>query len=103
MSKKLYVGGLSYGTNADSMKDLFAQYGEVTSSVVINDKMTGRSKGFGFVEMADEAAADEAINALNGQDFEGRTIIVNEARPMTDRPPRSDNRRFGAPNRQKSW
>jgi len=94
MAKKLYVGGLSYGTQDGALKDYFAQAGAVESAVVIMDKMTGRSKGFGFVEMSTEEEAQKAIEMFNGKEFDGRTITVNEARPQEDRPPR----RFGGFN-----
>jgi len=83
MSKKLYVGNLSYSTTADDLREVFAQYGTVTSASVISDRDTGRSRGFGFVEM--ESGADEAIEAMNGQDLGGRTLTVNEARPRENR------------------
>lgn len=89
MATKLYVGGLPYSTQEDALKNLFAQAGDVTSAVIIMDKMSGRSKGFGFVEMANEADAQKAISMFNDQDFEGRKLTVNEARPMEARPPRS--------------
>jgi|SRR3989344_2485796 len=95
MAKKLYVGSLSYTTNADGLKDAFAQAGEVASSVVIMDKMTGRSKGFGFVEFANDADALKAIDLWNGKELDGRKLIVNEARPMEQRAPRGDNDRGG--------
>jgi RNA recognition motif-containing protein len=90
MAKKLYVGGLPYSTTSDSLKDGFAKAGAVISASVISDKMTGRSRGFGFVEMEDADAA-RAIEMLDGKDFEGRKINVSEARPMAERPPRRDN------------
>ena len=92
MSTKLYVGGIPYTTTEAALRDSFAKAGAVTSASIIIDRMTGRSKGFGFVEMADEAAADAAINMFNGQDFEGRKLTVNIARPLEPRAPR-DNRR----------
>lgn len=85
MNKKLYVGSLSYNTTEDTLKDAFSQAGTVESAVVITDKMSGRSKGFGFVEMASEKEAQAAIDMWNGKELDGRTINVNEARPMTDR------------------
>lgn len=88
MATKLYVGGIPYSTNADALKSAFAQAGEVTSTTIITDKMTGRSRGFGFVEMANEADAQKAIEMWHGKDFEGRTLTVNEARPLADRPMR---------------
>jgi len=93
MAKKLYVGGLPYSSNDESLKAAFSQAGTVESAVIIMDKMTGRSKGFGFVEMATDAEAEAAINMWNGKDFEGRTITVNEARPLEPRN-NDDRRRF---------
>ena len=93
MSTKLYVGGIPYSTTEAALSDAFAKAGTVVSSSIIIDRMTGRSKGFGFVEMADEAGADAAINMWNGNDFEGRKLTVNIARPLEPRAPRSDNRR----------
>lgn len=85
MATKLFVGKLSYDTTDDSLRTLFAQHGTVVSAQVIIDRSTSRSKGFGFVEMQDEAAAQAAIKALDGKEFEGRIIIVNIARPPEDR------------------
>ncbi len=90
MSKKLYVGNLSFSTSADDLRDAFAQYGSVTSAQVVSDRDTGRSRGFGFVEMAD--GADEAIAGMNGAQFQGRTLTVNEARPREERPRRDGDR-----------
>lgn len=86
MAKKLYVGGLSYDTTEDGLRDLFAQAGSVDSVAVIMDRMSGRSKGFGFVEMSTEAEAQSAIEMFNGKELDGRSITVNEARPQEDRP-----------------
>lgn len=86
MAKKLYIGGLSYSTTDDSLKAAFAKAGAVTSANVIVDKMTGRSRGFGFVEMADDNEAMSAIDTFNGKELDGRKIVVNEARPMEERP-----------------
>ena len=88
---KLYVGNLPYSYNSDTLKDLFSQYGEVLSSAIIIDRATGRSKGFGFVELNDEEGR-KAIEELNGKDVEGRAIVVNEARPREERPRRDFNR-----------
>ena len=90
MAKKLYVGGLSYSTTEDTLRDAFAQAGNVASAVIILDRMSGRSKGFGFVEMATDEEAQSAIDTWNGKDLDGRTITVNEARPMEARPPRRE-------------
>jgi len=81
MSKNIYVGSLAYQTTDDELRQLFEQYGEVASAKVITDRDTGRSKGFGFVEMEAQDAAEEAIKQLNGTDLGGRNIVVNEARP----------------------
>ena len=89
MAKKLYVGGISYGTSEDALKAHFAGAGAVESASIIMDKMTGRSKGFGFVQMSSDADADNAINMFNGKELEGRTLTVNEARPMEPRAPRA--------------
>lgn len=89
MAKKLYVGGLSYNTTEDALKDYFSKVGSVESATIIMDKMTNRSKGFGFVEMSNDDEATKAIESLNGKEFEGRNLTVNEARPMTDRPRRT--------------
>lgn len=88
MAKKLYVGGLSYNTVEGTLKELFAQAGAVESATVIMDRMSGRSKGFGFVEMASDAEAQKAIEMFNGKEIDGRTITVNEARPQEARAPR---------------
>ncbi len=81
---KLYVGNLSYDTNDAELRDLFVPYGEPDSAKVITDRDTGRSKGFGFVEFADNAQATAAMNALNGKEVNGRALTVNEARPRTE-------------------
>ncbi|MFC1687274.1 RNA recognition motif domain-containing protein [Patescibacteria group bacterium] len=86
MAKKLYVGSLPYSVTDDQLKEHFSQAGAVESAQVIIDRQSGRSKGFGFVEMATEEEAQKAIEMFNGQDLDGRTIVVNEARPMSDRP-----------------
>jgi cold-inducible RNA-binding protein len=82
--KKLYVGNLPYNVTDADLEQMLGQYGQVLSAVVIQDRMTGRSKGFGFVEMEDAGEADAAIEALNGKDVEGRALTVNEARPRTE-------------------
>lgn len=88
MGTKLYVGGLSYSTTEDSLRAAFEQAGAVTSVKIITFKDTGRSRGFGFVEMTDEATSSAAIEMWNGKELEGRKITVNEARPLEERPPR---------------
>lgn len=85
MAKKLFVGGLSWGTTDDMLREVFSQAGTVESATVITDKMSGRSKGFGFVEMASDDEADKAIDMFNGKELDGRTVTVNEARPMEPR------------------
>ncbi|MFZ2652310.1 MAG: RNA-binding protein, partial [Burkholderiaceae bacterium] len=86
MGNKLYVGNLAYGIRDEDLQQAFAQYGNVTSAKVMMDRDTGRSKGFGFVEMATDAEAQAGINGMNGQALEGRAIVVNEARPREERP-----------------
>jgi len=86
MGNKLYVGNLAYSVRDESLQEAFGQFGTVTSAKVMMDRDTGRSKGFGFVEMASDAEAQSAINGLNGQALEGRAIVVNEARPREERP-----------------
>ena len=85
MSKNVYVGNLSFDVTDQELHELFQEFGEVLSAKVITDRDTGRSRGFGFVEMANDAEADEAINSLNGRDHSGRALTVNEARPREDR------------------
>ena len=87
MGNKLYVGNLAYSVRDDDLQQAFAQFGSVSSAKVMMDRDTGRSKGFGFVEMGSDAEAQSAINGMNGQALEGRAIVVNEARPREDRPP----------------
>jgi RNA recognition motif-containing protein len=100
MAKKLYVGGLPYSTNDQGLRDAFSKFGSVVSSTVMIDKMTGRSRGFGFVELEDDAA-DAAVQQMNGAEFDGRRLTVNEARPMVPREeykraprPQGDRRSF---------
>lgn len=97
MAKKLYVGGLPYATTEDELREAFSQAGAVESASIIMDRMTGRSKGFGFVEMASDEDAQKGIDLWNGKDFGGRTLTVNEARPMEERP-RRDSRGGGYGN-----
>jgi RNA recognition motif-containing protein len=84
----IYVGNISYQTDDSRLIELFSEFGEVASARVINDRETGRSKGFGFVEMSDDNAANSAIEALNEKEIDGRTLRVNEARPREERPRR---------------
>jgi len=86
MGNKLYVGNLAYSVRDDSLQQAFSQFGSVTSAKVMMDRDTGRSKGFGFVEMGSDPEAQAAINGMNGQNLEGRAIVVNEARPREERP-----------------
>lgn len=83
--KKLYVGNLPYTVNDSQLKDMFSEAGAVESAMIIMDKFSGRSKGFGFVEMNDDAEADKAMEMFNGKDMEGRAMVVNEARPREER------------------
>lgn len=92
MAKKLYVGGLSYNTTEDVLKELFSQAGTVETATIIIDRMSGRSKGFGFVEMSSDEEAQKAIETLNGKELDGRSLTVNEARPMEARPKRDFDR-----------
>jgi cold-inducible RNA-binding protein len=89
VAKKLYVGNLSYNMSDADLQTLFSSYGSVDSARVITDRDTGRSKGFGFVEMSNDAEAQAAIDGLNGYETDGRTLTVNEARPREERGPRS--------------
>ncbi|HRH88819.1 MAG TPA: RNA-binding protein [Rubrivivax sp.] len=86
MGNKLYVGNLAYSVRDESLHQAFSQFGTVTSAKVMMDRDTGRSKGFGFVEMGSDAEAQSAINGMNGQPLEGRAVVVNEARPREERP-----------------
>ena len=95
MGNKLYVGNLPYSFRDDDLQQAFAAHGTVTSAKVMMERDTGRSKGFGFVEMGDDAQAQAAIEAMNGQQFGGRGLVVNEARPMEARPPRTGGGGFG--------
>lgn len=97
MAKRLFIGGLPYEATEDQLKQLFAGVGTVASCNIIIDKFSGRSKGFGFVEMSSDEEANKAIETLNGADLGGRKIVVNEARPLEERPPRRDFRS------QKRW
>jgi cold-inducible RNA-binding protein len=83
---KLFIGSLPYATTSEDLEELFAQYGKVASAAVITDRETGRSKGFGFVEYDNDDEAKAAIAALDGSDYQGRQLVVNEARPKEDRP-----------------
>ena len=89
MATKLFVAGLAYSMTNDELHDLFAEFGTVSSAQIITDRETGRSKGFGFVEMSTDDESKNAIQGLNGKDMNGRPLTVNEARPREDRPQRS--------------
>jgi cold-inducible RNA-binding protein len=92
MSKKLFIGGLPFSFTEEKLRELFESYGEMSEVLVIKDKFSGRSKGFGFVTFTDDAAAEKAVSEMNGKEVEGRALTVNEARPMEERAPR---RSFG--------
>jgi RNA recognition motif-containing protein len=94
MSKSLYVGNLPFSTTADDLREAFGQFGSVTRAQVVEDRETGRSRGFGFVEMSE--GADTAIDNLNGAMFQGRTLTVNEAKPREERPARQGGERSGS-------
>ena len=95
MGNKLYVGNLPYTFRDEDLQQAFAAHGTVTSAKVMMERDTGRSKGFGFVEMGNDAEAQAAINGMNGQQYGGRGLVVNEARPMEARPPRTGGGGFG--------
>ena len=95
MGNKLYVGNLPYNVRDSDLEQSFGQFGTVTSAKVMMERDTGRSKGFGFVEMGSDAEAQAAINGMNGQPLGGRSLVVNEARPMEPRPPRSGGGGYG--------
>ncbi len=103
MATKLYVGGLPYSTTQDELQNAFAQAGSVTSTTIIVDKMTGRSRGFGFVEMGSDEDAQKAIEMWNGKDFGGRKLTVNEAKPLEARPPRREGGAGGYGGGRQSW
>ncbi len=107
MSSKIYVGGLPYSTTDGQLEEIFSTHGQVESARVITDKFTGRSRGFGFVEMGSDDEAKKAIEALNGTEIEGRTLTVNEARPQERRPGGGggfgDRRGGGGGGRQNRW
>ena len=100
MGAKLYVGNLSYSVTEERLQQHFAQHGSVVSARIITDKFSGRSKGFGFVEMSSDQEAERATTALNGTEFEGRNIVVSEARPQAPRAPRPGGGGGGRPPRR---
>ena len=95
MAKKLYVGNLSFSVNDEELQQAFSSFGNVISARIVIDKMSGRSKGFGFVELEDDAGADSAISKMDGQDIGGRPVRVSEAKPQEDRPRREGGGGFG--------
>lgn len=95
MAKRLYIGGLAYTTTESELQEAFAKAGTVESAKIIVDKFSGRSKGFGFVEMTSDEEANKAIEMWNGKELGGRTLTVNEARPLEPRAPRREEGRFG--------
>jgi RNA recognition motif-containing protein len=105
MAKKLYVGGLPYSTTDDELREAFTKAGAVASVTILMDKMTGRSRGFGFVEMENDEDAAKAIEMWNGVDFNGRKLTVNEAKPMEPRAPRSNDSGSygGGSSNRRSW
>ncbi len=100
MGNKLYVGNLPYTVRDDDLQQAFSAFGAVSSAKVMMERDTGRSKGFGFVEMGSDAEAQSAISGMNGQSLGGRSLVVNEARPMEPRPPRSGGGGFGGGRRE---
>lgn len=98
MAQKLFVGGLPFAVDDDQLKQMFASFGDIVSAVVIKDRDTGRSKGFGFVEFSDDSAAKAAVAEMDGKEVEGRNITVNEARPQQPRPQGG-----GGGDRRNSW
>lgn len=103
MTMKVYVGNLSFTIGEDKLREMFSEYGEITEAIIIKDKFSGRSKGFGFITFSEDEAAKKAISEMNGKQVEGRALTVNEAKPMdpNSRPPRRDfgNRDFGSRRR----
>ncbi|MDP2656674.1 MAG: RNA-binding protein [bacterium] len=95
MAKKLYVGGINFSTTDEALREAFSQAGTVESATIIMDRDSGRSKGFGFVEMASDEQATAAIEMFNGKELDGRRLTVSEARPMGERPARSGGNSFG--------
>ncbi|MGH7794342.1 MAG: RNA recognition motif domain-containing protein [Candidatus Binatia bacterium] len=103
MTNRVYVGSLPYATTDAKLAEIFSQYGTVESARIITDRLTGRSKGFGFVEMGSGIEAQAAIEALNGSQLDGRSLTVNEARPPERRPPFDSDRRGGGGGRDSGW
>jgi cold-inducible RNA-binding protein len=103
MTNRIYVGGLPYATTDARLEEIFSQYGTVQSTRIITDRLTGRSKGFGFVEMSSASEAENAIRSLAGSQLDGRYLTVNEARPPERRPPSLGNERRGGAGRDGGW
>ena len=103
MTNRVYVGSLPYATTDAKLEEIFSQYGTVESARIITDKLTGRSKGFGFVQMSSGLEAQNAIQALNGSELDGRSLTVNEARPQERRPPFESDRHGGGDRRDSGW
>jgi RNA recognition motif-containing protein len=103
MTNRVYVGSLPYATTDAKLEEIFSQYGTVASARIITDRLTGRSKGFGFVEMSSSSEAQAAIQALNGSQLDGRSLTVNEARPQERRPPLEVDHRGAADRRDGNW
>lgn len=101
--KNIFVGNLSFGTTEQSLRSIFEPFGSVDRVNIVTDRDTGQARGFAFVEMPVDAEGDTAINSLNGQDLDGRTVNVNEARPKTDRGAGGGYRGNGGGSRQKRW
>ena len=107
MAKRLFIGGLSYNVTNSQLEDILAQFGTVSSCSIIMDRMSGQSKGFGFIEMSSDEESDKVLQEVNGMEIDGRKVTVNVARPMEDRPQgnfrRDDNRgrRDSRPNRSR--
>lgn len=102
MATKLFVGGLAYSVTSDQLRDLFSQFGSVEDATVIIDRYSNKSKGFGFVEMGSDDEAQAVIKELNGKEFEGRSIVVNEARPREERPSRNFGDHNGGGNNRRN-
>jgi RNA recognition motif-containing protein len=103
MTNRVYVGSLPYATTDAKLEEIFSKYGTVHSAKIIIDRVTGRSKGFGFVEMGSSSEAQSAIQALNGSELDGRSLTMNEARPQERRPPVFENERRGGDRRESAW
>ncbi len=103
MGTRLYIGNLSYSTGQDELESLFAEAGNVKDCQLVLDRFTGKSRGFAFVEMADQESATKAVEMINGRDVDGRSLVVNEARPRTERNDRGDRGDRGGERRQRRF